>query len=178
MESAIITFTIDPPRMETRAMARRISGKAIIASISRDMGASRRRKNPATRPIAMPLTLDKAATPSPMVSDAWPAISRREATSRPNASAPSQYSAPGSVRRARTDILNGSAGEMTAASRHMAAMITKIISAISTLRRAKRTSGKLALSTEIAAISRAPFQYFTRLSTSRYKRSVARLIRT
>jgi len=73
MDSAITTLIIEPPRIETSAIASKMSGKAIMASIRRDIGASRRRKNPAIRPIAIPIIEASAATPKPIVSDIRPA---------------------------------------------------------------------------------------------------------
>ena len=73
MESARITLPTDPPKIATSAIASRMSGNAIIASISRDRGVSSRRKNPAKSPITTPATVDTTVTPSPISSDTRPA---------------------------------------------------------------------------------------------------------
>ncbi|MNF10342.1 hypothetical protein D3C80_2112540 [compost metagenome] len=71
-------------------MASRISGNAIMASISRAIGVSSFWKKPASRPSVMPINADSATTAAPTRSDSLPAKMVREKTSRPNSSVPNQ----------------------------------------------------------------------------------------
>ena len=54
-------------------MASKMSGKAIIASVMREIGASKRLKNPLVKPITIPMEEEMIATPTPTVKDTLPA---------------------------------------------------------------------------------------------------------
>ena len=55
--------------MPTSAIASRMSGNDIIASTTRISGASRWRKNPATRPINVPAAIAPSAVSAAIVSE-------------------------------------------------------------------------------------------------------------
>jgi hypothetical protein len=78
------------PSAATSEMASRISGNAIIASITRATGVSRRLKKPATSPSVTPSSEDTITTAKPTSSDTRPANMARLRTSRPNSSVPNQ----------------------------------------------------------------------------------------
>ena len=101
MPSAMMTVASDGPSAATSAMASRISGKAIIASMMRAIGASRLRKKPgdeaerdAERPRRTTTTADADEKRQPAGIDACGVK-----TSRPNSSVPNQNIALGGFRR-------------------------------------------------------------------------------
>ena len=108
MPSAITTLVSDGPSAATSEMASRMSGKAIMASITRETILSAERKKPATRPSAMPSTLDSTTTEKPTVSDSRPPWITRLNTSRPKSSVPNQCAAPGALSRFMMDSFMGS----------------------------------------------------------------------
>ena len=55
--------------MATSAIASKMSGKDIIASTTRMMGVSRRRKNPAIKPNSAPSTIAPMAVRAAIVSE-------------------------------------------------------------------------------------------------------------
>ena len=62
-----------PPNTATNDMASKISGKAIIASVIREIGASRRLKKPLVKPITIPIQEEITATPIPTIKETLPA---------------------------------------------------------------------------------------------------------
>ncbi|KAG0735306.1 hypothetical protein G6F24_018747 [Rhizopus arrhizus] len=72
MPSALTTLIHDGPSAATSEMASKMSGNAILASIRRETNLSAERKKPATRPSAMPSTLDTITTEKPTISDSRP----------------------------------------------------------------------------------------------------------
>ena len=68
MPNAITTLVSDGPSAATSEMASRMSGKAIMASITRETILSAERKKPATRPARCPARWT-APPPKPTVSD-------------------------------------------------------------------------------------------------------------
>ncbi|MNL34786.1 hypothetical protein D3C87_1567770 [compost metagenome] len=107
MASAMITVAREGPSAATNAMARRTSGNAIRASITRAIGVSSFRKNPASNPRATPKNTESSITQNPTSKDRRAANIVRESTSRPNSSVPNQCATDGGFRRFMTDSLTG-----------------------------------------------------------------------
>ncbi len=78
------------PLSATRAIASRMDGTDITASVMRMTTPSSTRKNPETRPMHSPAAMEMTAAATPTSSETWPPAITRENTSRPSASVPSQ----------------------------------------------------------------------------------------
>ncbi|MCY1556060.1 hypothetical protein D9M68_927750 [compost metagenome] len=83
MVMATITEPIEGPFNATSAIAIRIDGIAIKASIMRMMIASAVRKKPAINPINTPTPIEAAAANNPISSEMRPPRIMREKRSRP-----------------------------------------------------------------------------------------------
>ena len=102
-----MTVVSDGPSAATSAIANRISGKAIIASIRRAIGASSFWKNPARRPRVTPISDASTTTAKPTSSDSRAEKIVRENTSRPNSSVPKNHFMLGGFSRLTMDSLLG-----------------------------------------------------------------------
>ena len=130
MVIAAMTDPTDGPFSATSAMASRIDGIAISASIIRMMIASAVRKNPATMPITSPSRTDTTAVARPMIRDNCPPISTRLKMSRPKLSVPSGCPSIGPFRRTIGFIARGSCGAIHCASSVSTTMTASTTAAI------------------------------------------------
>lgn len=116
MVMAAMTDPTEGPFSATSAMASRIEGMAISASIIRMMIASAVRKKPAIMPITSPTRTETTAVAMPIISDSRPPISTRDRISRPKLSVPSGCPSMGPFRRTSGSMTSGSCGAIQGAS--------------------------------------------------------------
>ncbi len=106
MLSATMTGVMPSPHTPMMRMARRISGKANMASVRRIIGpASQRGPYTPVRPTMMPTVRAMACTANPTKSDIRAPSARRAKMSRPSSSVPSQYCDDGGKKLVPTGVM-------------------------------------------------------------------------
>jgi hypothetical protein len=98
------------PSTATSAIASRMSGNDIMASTTRMIGPSSRRKYPAASPSTTPQATEIATTSAPIMSEYRAPKITRENTSRPSSSVPNQCAARGLCSRSTIRSAVGSYG--------------------------------------------------------------------
>src|SRR5215471_13171841 len=115
------------PMADISAIASKIPGNAIMPSITRITGVSRRRKYPAVSPTHVPLSVVRSATRKPISNERREPHTVRLNTSRPKLSVPNRCICPGGIKRPRGFSAMGSVRASHGASSAMPRTMTRSV---------------------------------------------------
>src|SRR4051812_46928936 len=115
MASARMASSVDGPSTAVMPIARRMAGKAIIASFTRIRPLSSTLKYPASAPINVPKIAFRTTTEKPMITESCAPQITRDHKLRPKLSVPNANSVPGGRNLKRIANLVGSTGAIQGA---------------------------------------------------------------